>query len=643
MSSENPLNAGACPGGLSAPAESMRVVRVDDFEPAASVSADQRAAYVRRFVTLFVSDAREQRGGMARIACARNAQAERLAVKLLALPEREDDEPADAYDRRVAGLRAAFQHEYECHSRLSGLKGFPRLYGRGNVEGTPAIIMEWIEGVTLARAARALAVDDAGRLSPLTAARIARDVFDLIARMDVIDGGLAHRDISPRNVMVRTSRLALADQVDEGAFDLYLIDFGSSAQISGRPTSFTASNAVVRGATADFAPPEMLSDDLPELDRLRKSSSIDVYAAASVAYRLAAGRAPYELQGVVLADGEVASPYRVKMAAPPAAPVMAHAGRDDIAALLVREPEVAVAVRHAQDKLANPCPPADLRRALVQVDGLFAQVILDCLAREQGDRPDAAAVRDALTSFSLHYADNVSRALSGQPLIPCVPGGLAGGVADTLSGTLAAVRTAAYCVAGVAAAGVAISACVLADGVHAAFSAFGLAWSGKLLGPAVLVALLAAPAVGLAARGRGRRTRAGFARGSFALLIALGALGALVSFTQFTPTGAASVLHRALFACAAAGWFVLVCDFALNVVVPKVALRRGLPAPMPAGGAAIGGVEAAGELGEAEPADSAASEATEPADSAACEPADSAPEPADDEPQQTYEADEGDA
>ena len=126
-------------------------------------------------------------------------------------------------------------------------------------------------------------------------------------------------------------------------------------------------------------------------------------------------------------------------------------------------------------------------------------------------------------------------------------------------------------------------------------------------------------------------------------MIALGALGALVSFTQFTPTGAASVLHRALFACAAAGWFVLVCDFALNVVVPKVALRRGLPAPMPAGGAAIGGAEAAGELGEAEPADSAASKATEPADSAACEPAAPAPEPADDEPQQAYEADEGDA
>ncbi len=642
MSSENSLNAGAHPGGLSAPAAGMRVVRVADFEPAASVPADQQAAYVRRFVTLFVSDAHEQRGGMARIACARNAQGERLAVKLLTLPERDEDEPADAYERRVAGLRAAFQHEYECHSRLSGLKGFPRLYGRGTVEGTPALIMEWIEGVTLARAARALAIDDAGRLSPLTAARIARDVFDLVARMDVIDGGLVHRDISPRNVMVRTSRLSLAEQVDEGAFDLYLIDFGSSAQLTGRPTSFTASNAVVRGATADFAPPEMLSDDLPELDRLRKSSSIDVYAAASVAYRLAAGRAPYELHGVVLADGEVASPYRVKTAAPPAPPAMAHEGRDDIDALLMREPEVAVAVRHATDKLANPCPPADLRRALVQVDGLFAQVILDCLAREQDDRPVAAAVRDALASFSLRYADNVERALSGQPLIPCVPGGLAGGGADGLSSTLSVLCVAAYCIAGAAAAGVAISAGVLASGVYASFSAFGLAWSGKLSGPAVLAALLAVPAIGFAARGRGRKSRAGFVRGSFSLLIALGILGAAVSLTQFTPIGAASVLRRALVACAAAGWFPLVCDFALNVVVPKVALRRALPAPAAGTPAALGGA-AAGELGDAAGGPEPAGK-LDPAPAAGDSKAVGEPDPAPtDESQQTYEADEGDA
>ena len=74
-----------------------------------------------------------------------------------------------------------------------------------------------------------LAVDDEGRVSPLVAARIGRDLFELVARMGFVEGGIAHRDISSGNVMVRTDRLSLDEQVDEGAYDLCLVDFGSAA------------------------------------------------------------------------------------------------------------------------------------------------------------------------------------------------------------------------------------------------------------------------------------------------------------------------------------------------------------------------------------------------------------------------------
>ena len=152
--------------------------------------------------------------------------------------------------------------------------------------------MEWVEGITLDCVRRQLAVDGCGRVSPLVAARLGRDLFDLVARMGYVEGGFVHRDISPRNVMVRTSRLSLEQQVDEGVFDLVLIDFGSSAESEPRSTSFTSENAVFRGATADFAPPEMLSDDIPGLVELRKSPAIDVYAPASVVYQLACGCVP---------------------------------------------------------------------------------------------------------------------------------------------------------------------------------------------------------------------------------------------------------------------------------------------------------------------------------------------------------------
>ena len=395
----------------------MRVARVEGFEAPFVLADADRAAYRRRFVTLFVLEGEGHSGGTGRVEHARNAQGEHVALKLLADPQRHGAESDEEHARRVRAARAAFEREYECHAKLSGLKGFPRLFGRGQVAGVPCIVMEWVEGVTLDRVRRTLVVDGAGRVSPLVAARIGRDLFDLVARMGFVEGGFVHRDISPRNVMVRTSRLTLAQQVEEGVFDLYLIDFGSSADVDVA-TSFTRENAVFRGATADYAPPEMLSDDIPGLDELRKSSAIDVYAAASVVYRLASGHVPYELHGLS-DDGRALSPYRAKMAAAAPPAVMAHEDADALVDVLAREPEAAVAVQQAQDKLPAPASVAEAADALTFVDRMFAEVLADCLVREQADRPAAAAVREALSSFSVHYAENVERSLSGKPLVPC--------------------------------------------------------------------------------------------------------------------------------------------------------------------------------------------------------------------------------
>lgn len=136
--------------------QGMRLVRVADFSAPLSLSDADRPSYVRRFVTLFVSQGQGHRGGTGRVEHARNAQGERLALKLLSLPHRRDGETEDDYERRVRASRAAFEREYECHILLSGLKGFPRLYGRGTVDGVPCIVMEWVEGITLDRVRRPL-------------------------------------------------------------------------------------------------------------------------------------------------------------------------------------------------------------------------------------------------------------------------------------------------------------------------------------------------------------------------------------------------------------------------------------------------------------------------------------------------------
>lgn len=110
-------------------------------------------------------------------------------------------------------------------------------------------------GVTLEEAARALAVDDEGRLSPLTVARIGRDLFDLLARMAYVEGGLAHRDVAPRNIMIDTGQLSVADQVEEGAFQLVLIDFGSAVPLESADSSLTARWGGALGSDGRFRRP----------------------------------------------------------------------------------------------------------------------------------------------------------------------------------------------------------------------------------------------------------------------------------------------------------------------------------------------------------------------------------------------------
>lgn len=187
----------------------LRLARVDGFEPAIALGQDELPAYLRRFTMLFADDATMRRGGIGRVTRAVNAQGEAVALKQLILPTRDEFDDAAAHEALVAKFKVAFREEYECHRALSGLKGFPRLYGWGEVDGVPAIVMEWVEGETLARLRSRLAVDDAGRLSPLVAARLGRDLFDLLCRMSLVGEGFVHRDISPANIMVRTARLPL--------------------------------------------------------------------------------------------------------------------------------------------------------------------------------------------------------------------------------------------------------------------------------------------------------------------------------------------------------------------------------------------------------------------------------------------------
>ena len=504
------------------PMVGLRLARVDGFEPAIALGQDELPAYLRRFTMLFADDATMRRGGIGRVTRAVNAQGEAVALKQLILPTRDEFDDDAAHEALVAKFKAAFREEYECHRALSGLKGFPRLYGWGEVDGVPAIVMEWVEGETLARLRSRFAVDDAGRLSPLVAARLGRDLFDLLCRMSLVGEGFVHRDISPANIMVRTARLPLDRQLAEGTFDLCLIDFGSSLALepasavagAGGKASFTERYATLRRATVAYAPPEMLTDDIPDLRALRMSPAIDVYAAASTVYELIAGVAPYEAapstSGSRKKTRDIASPYRLKMDTRPDYPIGAHAPGCDLTQLLRREPDVALAAAEQAQQLGLEPDSEELRDALAFVDAQLFDVVMACLSSHQKDRPEPAAVEAALSAFCDHYAQNVGRSLRGEPLTPC-----------PMDASGRAVRRAlmvgATVVCGVVWAVVVVSAALLASGARVTATLGSLVWSGSLPGVIAALALALPGMAGVAAGALARDRRSGFLRGVLAL------------------------------------------------------------------------------------------------------------------------------
>lgn len=548
-------------GASSALSVSARqIIHVDSFEPAVALPQAEQDAYKRRFVTLFQESGAKKTGGIGEVAPVSNLWGEVFALKIIKSPTSK----SDLSDQEKRALEEDFRFEYRLQCATSGLKGFPRVYGFGSVRGALAIVMEWIEGVTLEKAVRTLAVDEDNRLSPLTAARIGRDLFDLLVRMGLVESGLAHCDISLHNIMVRTDRMSLADQVDEGVFDLCLIDFGSALSACGA----IAYASRVSGATWEFAAPELLRAlGAPRVEMPLDAgdlSAADVFAAASVVWLMATGSAPFDLAACESAE-EAA---RRKEARTPLSWQTAH-GSADIASVLVREPEAAVAVRQAAADFSPAPEPAQVSLALCEIDALLGAVLSACLDSDPGKRPSAQSVRDALGSFSFHFAENVGRAMRGEPAVPLAPGSLADGYGANAQRRRTVARVAGKALSAAVGLAALVVTALLVAAMPAPFSTATLLQGGSA-GVATAAGLLLplAGAYVLRAKAGGKQglLRAGLgalAGGAIALCFGVGA-------TPATPQ-IATLLGAACVVSVAATW----CFFAMDFVVPGPSASSG--------------------------------------------------------------------
>lgn len=276
----------------------QELIVLDTFEPAVAFDPAKRVESRRRF-SMFLVQSEAGQGGTGVVQRATNTAGEIFAIKRLHV--------SDTMDERIAaGMRAVLFEEYRNQLTVSHLKGFPRVYGYGTSNGEPLIVMEWVEGSTLKHITPQLPHEDGGVRGDAVAA-IGVAVLSILNNVRHLDTGVAHRDISPRNIMVATSERSLQDQLATLDFDIRLIDFGSSTALNPIDPTFTVRADVWRGGTPEYAPPEMLTHDIAGIETRRLSPTVDIYALSSVLYELYCGHTPFNLQAL-----GTASPYRVK-------------------------------------------------------------------------------------------------------------------------------------------------------------------------------------------------------------------------------------------------------------------------------------------------------------------------------------------
>ena len=276
----------------------QELIVLDTFEPAVAFDPAKRDESRRRF-SMFLVQSEAGQGGTGVVQRATNTAGEIFAIKRLHVSDTTDE-------RIAAGMRAVLFEEYRNQLTVSHLKGFPRVYGYGTSNGEPLIVMEWVEGSTLKHITPQLPHEDGGVRGDAVAA-VGVAVLSILNNVRHLDTGVAHRDISPRNIMVATSERSLQDQLATLDFDIRLIDFGSSTALNPIDPTFTVRADVWRGGTPEYAPPEMLTHDIAGIETRRLSPTVDIYALSSVLYELYCGHTPFNLQAL-----GTASPYRVK-------------------------------------------------------------------------------------------------------------------------------------------------------------------------------------------------------------------------------------------------------------------------------------------------------------------------------------------
>lgn len=191
-------------------------------------------------------------GGMGVLYLARDARLGRnVAIKLI----RADIDSPD--------LRERFEQEAQAVSRLRH-PNVVTVFDYGEFEGQPYLVMEYIEGESLAALI--------ARRAPLSVERKLRLMDDVCAGMACVHAAkLVHRDLKPDNLML-----------DRGADTVKILDFGIARRMEEGPSGFTQGIG-----TPGYMAPEQIAAGTVN----RRS---DVFAMGAILYELLTFRRAFD-------------------------------------------------------------------------------------------------------------------------------------------------------------------------------------------------------------------------------------------------------------------------------------------------------------------------------------------------------------
>ncbi|MFN7766552.1 MAG: protein kinase domain-containing protein [Planctomycetaceae bacterium] len=170
---------------------------------------------------------------------------------------------------KIPGAVARVHREAMCLARLKH-PHVVSIYGTGEVEGVPYLVMEWIAGGTL---------EARLQQGPLPVGEAAQLVWQLAQGVGAAHAlGLVHRDLKPANVLLEPGPTPLAK----------LTDFGLARDLDPGPR-LTATGVVL--GTPSYMAPEQ-TGLIPALGEVGPAS--DLYGLGAVAYAALAGRPPHQ-------------------------------------------------------------------------------------------------------------------------------------------------------------------------------------------------------------------------------------------------------------------------------------------------------------------------------------------------------------